>query len=297
MNPRVSIIIPVYNSDKYLSRCVESVISQPFQNYEIILVDDGSNDCSASICDEYVEKYDRIYVFHKENGGVSSARNLGIDKAKGDYITFIDSDDWLDEGAIPSDLFENEYDVIQIPRNRGSFYKKYNSNIICASQEETVSFLDDNFYNECWGRFYSRKVIGDWRFDTGIRMGEDLLFLVRIYANIKTYFVLGGSRGYHYFENDESASAKLGYFTDLDELTDILRKIAKKDNNRLAWRFLLIQCCNLHKMRGSYQQFVSKFGYFELKRAPVDGGVVGQLMYDQKRFIKEKIIRWFQNFN
>lgn len=288
MNPKVSVIIPVYNTDKYLSRCVESVISQPLQNLEVILVDDGSNDCSASICDEYAEKDVRIHVYHKENSGVSSARNLGIDKAKGDYIIFIDSDDWLDEGIISFDLFEEEYDVIQIPRSRGSFYKKYDTNIICSSREETISFLDYNFYNECWGRFYSRNVIGNIRFDTSIRMGEDILFLVKIYDDINTYFVLGGSKGYNYFENDESASAKLGYFTDLDELTDILHKIVKENNNRLAWRFLLIQCCNLHKKRGSYKQFVSKFGYFELKHIPIDGDVTGQLIYDKKKFIKEE---------
>ena len=289
MNPKVSVIIPVYNTDKYLSRCVESVISQPLQNLEVILVDDGSNDCSASICDEFAEKDARIHVFHKENGGVSSARNLGIDKAKGSYISFVDSDDWFDEGAIPLDLFEEEYDVIQIPRSRGSFYKKYEANILCSTRKETVSFLDNNFYNECWGRFYKRSVIGDSRFDTNIRMGEDILFLVRIYDNIKTYFVLGGSKGYNYFENAESASAKLGYYTDLDELTDILHKIAKINNSRLAWRFLLIQCCNLHKNRGSYKRFISEFDYFELKRVPIDGGITGQLIYDKKKFIKEDI--------
>lgn len=92
----VSIIVPVYNAEKYLSRCVDSILSQTMKDFELLLIDDGSQDESGRICDEYSEKDARVRVFHKPNGGVSSARNLGIDHAKGKYIIFIDSDDyWL----------------------------------------------------------------------------------------------------------------------------------------------------------------------------------------------------------
>ena len=93
----VSIIIPVYNSDKYLKRCLESVINQDFDKIEIILVDDGSTDDSGQICDEYTKKYSNVFVYHKNNEGASLARMFGLRKAKGEYVTFVDSDDWIDK--------------------------------------------------------------------------------------------------------------------------------------------------------------------------------------------------------
>ena len=100
MNKLVSIIIPVYNVEKYLAECIESVLKQTYQNIEILLIDDGSPDNSGKICDEYEEKDSRVRVIHKENGGVSSARNVGLEQANGEYITFIDSDDFVSESYI-----------------------------------------------------------------------------------------------------------------------------------------------------------------------------------------------------
>lgn len=97
MNKKVSVIIPVYNVEKYLEECIESVLKQTYKNLEIILVDDGSKDNSGNICDEYAKKDERIKVIHKTNGGLSDARNAGIDIAKGEYITFLDSDDFIEE--------------------------------------------------------------------------------------------------------------------------------------------------------------------------------------------------------
>ena len=96
MNDMVSIIVPIYNSEKYLHACLDSIVSQTYKNIEIILVNDGSIDKSGVICDEYSRKYNNIKVFHKENGGVSSARNLGIDNATGQYLAFVDPDDYID---------------------------------------------------------------------------------------------------------------------------------------------------------------------------------------------------------
>ena len=93
MFPKISIIVPVYNTEQYLPRCLNSILSQSFIDFELLLVDDGSIDGSGSICDKYAAKDNRVRVFHKENGGVSSARNLGLDEAKGEWICFVDSDD------------------------------------------------------------------------------------------------------------------------------------------------------------------------------------------------------------
>lgn len=106
MFPKISIIVPVYNAEKTLHRCTNSIINQLYQNWELLLIDDGSTDNSSVICDEYVRKDKRIRVFHKENGGVSSARNVGLDNAEGEWITFIDSDDWVENNYL-SNLYQN----------------------------------------------------------------------------------------------------------------------------------------------------------------------------------------------
>ena len=108
----VSIIVPVYNVENYLVRCVESILRQTYTNYEVLLVDDGSTDLSGKLCDEYAEKYEKIRSLHKENGGLSDARNYGLDYAKGNYVTFIDSDDYIGESYlnILTDLVK-QYDV------------------------------------------------------------------------------------------------------------------------------------------------------------------------------------------
>lgn len=104
----ISVIVPVYNTKGYLERCVNSLLMQTYQDMEIILVDDGSTDGSGEICDRFAEREERVRVFHKENGGSSSARNLGLDNARGDYIGFVDSDDYVD-----ADMYERLYDAVR----------------------------------------------------------------------------------------------------------------------------------------------------------------------------------------
>ena len=94
--PKISVIVPVYNTEKYLHRCVDSILAQTFTDFELLLVNDGSPDKSGEICDEYAQKDTRVRVFHKENGGVSSARNLGLENAQGKWITYVDGDDWIE---------------------------------------------------------------------------------------------------------------------------------------------------------------------------------------------------------
>ena len=105
MNPLISVIVPVYKAEKYLDKCVQSIVNQTYKNLEIILVDDGSPDNCPEMCDEWAKKDSRIKVIHKENGGVSSARNAGLDNSFGDYIGFVDSDDFIE-----NDFYECLYD-------------------------------------------------------------------------------------------------------------------------------------------------------------------------------------------
>ena len=95
----VSVIVPIYNVEKYLEKCIESIVNQTYKNLEIILVDDGSQDNCPAMCDEWTQKDSRIKVIHKKNGGLSSARNAGLEVSNGEYISFVDSDDWLDENT------------------------------------------------------------------------------------------------------------------------------------------------------------------------------------------------------
>lgn len=127
MNPIISVIIPVYNVEKYLYKCIDSVLGQTYKELEIILVDDGSTDNSGVICDEYEKKDDRIKVIHKKNGGLSDARNCGLDNAIGEYIAFLDSDDWVD-----IDLYKNLYYLID----------KYDADIAVCNFERVYSERD-----------------------------------------------------------------------------------------------------------------------------------------------------------
>lgn len=110
MNPKISVIVPVYKAEKYLHRCVDSILAQTFTDFEVLLIDDGSPDRSGEICDEYAQKDARVRVFHKKNGGVSSARNWGLDNAQGEWIAFVDSDDWVENHMLYS-LIKDKLDA------------------------------------------------------------------------------------------------------------------------------------------------------------------------------------------
>ena len=138
--PLISVIVPVYNVEKYLRRCLDSILVQTYSNIEILLIDDGSTDQSGKICDEFAKLDSRVRVFHKENGGVSTARNLGIEQAKGEYITFIDSDDYADE-----ELISYLYGLIK--------YANAEISICCANTEILVCAAD--LYNEETIKFYA----------------------------------------------------------------------------------------------------------------------------------------------
>ena len=111
MSGKVSVIVPVYNVEKYIDKCMESLLSQTYRNLEVLLVDDGSTDSSGEICDKYDSLDDRVKAFHKENGGVSSARNLGLEKATGEYITFVDPDDWIELDMYETMVASFEYSM------------------------------------------------------------------------------------------------------------------------------------------------------------------------------------------
>lgn len=221
--PTISAIIPVYNTGKYIEKCICSILSQSFTDFELILIDDGSTDGSGEICDQYAQKDNRIIVIHKKNGGVSSARNVGLDNAHGKWIIFIDSDDYistdfftLDENFIDCDVIEKNFEVI---KQNGQIVKRRRK--LC----EMVLSERDSFYryylkernNSLCNKFISRRLIDKIRFDESIRIGEDLLFFLSLVDKIEKYGIL--AKGvYYYVRNEESAMSKLN--NDINERMD-----------------------------------------------------------------------------
>ena len=147
--PYFSLILPVYNVEKYVKRCVNSLLRQEYTDYEIILVDDGSTDSSGSICDKLADKNNNIFAYHKENGGLSDARNYGMDRAKGNYILFIDSDDWVDEKLLISlhnhlnksnvDILKFGFQKMQEGNYKNTFFSYFNIGVYDSRQiEETI---------------------------------------------------------------------------------------------------------------------------------------------------------------
>lgn len=206
--PKISIIVPVFNAEKYIHRCIDSLLAQSFTNFELILVDDGSSDRSGQICDEYAAKDSRVSVFHKKNEGVSSARNLGLDNAKGEWISFVDSDDFVYEHFLDNfDVNNNQcFDLI----NQGLRIDKEFS----GSNEFKFSFVGDrnSWLNEatrngtfgyCVIKLFKTQIIRNNNicFNTRVRFQEDELFVLSYLAACNLVKSVA-KVGYFYFVPD-----------------------------------------------------------------------------------------------
>lgn len=186
---KVSVIIPVYNVENYIHRCLNSVISQTYDNLEIILVDDGSTDDSGRICDEYKEKDGRVVVIHKENGGQATARNLALDIATGDYIAFVDSDDYIEEDMFYSMMNEfiyNDVDIVvcgykEVDERRVIREEKAKDSGTFDGVAVARDILQDKFPRSYgWNKIFKRKLFNTIRFPAN-RIYEDLAILYRLF--------------------------------------------------------------------------------------------------------------------
>ena len=198
--PNISVIVPVYNSELYLHRCIDSILSQNYTNIELLLVDDGSSDASSMICDGYALIDKRVRVFHQTNGGVTSARRKGVEEAKGEWVSFVDSDDELVADALSvlcSHVNEN-IDVI---------VSEYGEVREITSDEFVMMTLCSTLYSSLWGRLYRRTaVIGHMdHISNQITIGEDTLLNVRIGCASRGSVLLIPQRVYNYYENPMSA--------------------------------------------------------------------------------------------
>lgn len=212
-NPIISIIIPVYNVEKYLDRCVASVINQTYQNLEIILVDDGSPDCCPDICDNWARRDSRIKVIHKSNGGPSSARNTGLDISNGSYICFIDSDDWIADEMIEVLLKScQKYEVKLAVCGRYDVHSGKNTleigklpaedRVTDAESATAKMLLGKEFDCSACGRLYHRSLWQNIRFPTG-KIYEDIAILYKVVLSADNIALVRNPL-YFYFRHTQS---------------------------------------------------------------------------------------------
>lgn len=255
-NDLISVIIPVYNADKYLTDCLDSVRNQTYTNIEVLLINDGSTDNSGKICDKYAEKDCRFKVFHKPNGGVSSARNLGIEKATGKWISFVDSDDYLALNAYevmlsyysktPYDILIFDYDVVY-PNGTVEHTETVNCLKVLNRDEAMQYNLHTNSFpvtrlsklSLVIGKGSSR--LPQNRFDESIARGEDSIFNSQV-IDMANNILLVPDKLYHYVQSEESACRgvfRLNQLTIL-KMDDFYQKFyAKKYPNLLnEWNII-----------------------------------------------------------
>lgn len=199
----VSIIVPVYNVEKFLHKCLQSILKQSYHNTEIILVDDGSTDLSGKICDEYALLDNRIHVVHKTNGGLSSARNIGLDIAKGDYLYFVDSDDWIEQNTIEENLkilWANNADMVIFGIIRefsdGSQKKSNFKNNIISTEDIINASAKMDIEPSVWCRLTKKEIFDCVKFPIGLRM-EDIYIMGKVLSKCEK-IVLNSKCYYHY---------------------------------------------------------------------------------------------------
>lgn len=277
----VSIIIPVYNVENYINRCVRSVINQTYRNIEIILIDDGSPDNSGEICDEFANKDNRILVIHKQNGGLSDARNHGIRKASGKYITFIDSDDWVSFKYIETLVYniENYNAEISIcgyisTANENYIFEedKKIGNITVLNSKQAIEKQYDKDkvnYIVSWGKLYNINLFDNIEFPYG-KIHEDEFTTYRLYS-MANRIVATASKYYAYYQRNDSimgsgfnVKARLDLIEALDQKASFLQSInqIKLYNKNIKLMFMLCLSANLYiKDMNQKQLFASYLKY------------------------------------
>ena len=242
---KISVIVPIYNVEKYLDKCVDSIVNQTYRNLEIILVDDGALDGSPKICDDWAKKDSRIKVIHKKNGGLSSARNAGIDAAQGNYLSFIDSDDWIDEDFIEvlynaiikdkSDLaicgFKKiEEDTCKVIYNEPSCDKdQYVENgLDLLFKQKNVSYVI------ACNKLYKKEIFADLRYMPG-KIHDDEFVIYDVYTHAKGGVSLVNRCMYNYLQRGNSIIS----ITNNEKIFDIIDafklRLSKIDKNSIYY--------------------------------------------------------------
>lgn len=240
--PLISVIVPVYKVEKYIHKCVDSILAQTFTDFELFLVDDGSPDNCGEICDEYAKKDDRIIVIHKENGGLSDARNVAIDRAKGDYLTFIDSDDYVSENHIETlynALIKTDADI-SISNITNFSEGEFNYGFYKPTTEINVlEGIEDVFStvyrpNAC-AKLYKKSIFDDIRYPVG-RLYEDVFVYHEVLAKVNRIAFTGVNSYFYYYRNDSIMHQEYKLqFTDIIDAVELrIKKLEELGLKKLA---------------------------------------------------------------
>lgn len=272
-NPLISIIVPVYNVESYLQRCLDSIISQTYSNLEIILVDDGSPDKCPQICDKYATGDNRIVVIHKENGGLSDARNVGLNICKGEYISFIDSDDWVSLEYINelyTSIKETNADIAIVNHKHvTSFPTREIQEKRCIklfSKQQALFELIAKQHQPfvvSWGKLYRKEMFSNIRFPKG-KYHEDE-FTSHLLINAATKIVYSNKTLYFYFQRSNSITST-SHITDAIESFEARLRFVIENNfenliplaaSNLCWKHLNL-CFQKHINKEDYKQVLNK---------------------------------------
>lgn len=241
----ISIIVPVYNVEKYIKQCLDSIVHQDYNNIEILVIDDGSEDKTGTICDEYALQDRRIKVVHKKNGGVSSARNAGLKLASGEYIAFVDGDDTVEKNIYSrcmSDFEKNDVDIVVYLSNTMDEYGTINNKqkivteTLLTRKEAVRELVDGNKFGcACYSKVFTRNSIGNIVFNERLSVNEDFLFVFYCFANASKIF-FNGCYLYNYRKHKDSVTAELFNIKKLDSIiaSREMYKYCKKENNELV---------------------------------------------------------------
>lgn len=302
--PVISVIVPVYNAEPYLARCIDSIMSQTFEDFEVLIVDDGSQDKSGEICDEYAAKDSRIRVFHKENGGVSSARNLGLDNATGEWIAFVDSDDWVDEeylsclydAAISLDRSIVVCDFVEINKDGTKLCNAFDwtgNNKEDANNLNRGDLLKAVYcysFGIIWNILVSRELINlsSARFDSELKNGEDTLFLCKLYMSANKYYHLRKCLYFYDRTNAFSASNNKTIDYHLSRLKFACKSLSLFSNARLG---IPLDFIYIAMMEYSYQLLIAP-SYYLVMREALTLLPKGFLLRARGVPFKRKVILW-----
>lgn len=253
----ISVVVPVYKAENYIHRCIDSILSQSHTDFELLLIDDGSPDNCGAICDEYAAKDSRVRVFHKANGGVSTARNYGVEKSLGQWITFVDSDDYVHPDFLSSLYSRHDADFI------------VGSSQVVGSDEVWRGVLDDTYYDKealrdsvvslCmsinfqtpWGKLFRADIIRDNNiiFNEKIHLGEDSLFVLSYLLYTNT--VQTCSRPYYFYERGNVSGLSQNFYPiehyfyameAFDEVFNRLEKVYGISLKQVNREYLLLYC-------------------------------------------------------
>lgn len=241
----VTIIVPIYNVEKYLKECIESIINQTYKNLEIILVNDGSTDDSLKICMNYKKKDNRIVIINKTNGGLSDARNKGIDAANGKYICFVDSDDYISSAYVEllyNEARKNNTDIVLCGIKYVNDEKKilseyaYKKNFVKSGKELLIDYYQENGVEVivAWNKLYKRELFNTYRYNVG-KIHEDEFLTYKILYNLDKVSIIS-DKLYYYRKNDTSIVNKkfnLKRLDLLEALENRMRFFKEKSENKL----------------------------------------------------------------